>query len=150
MEIMSEKFAVSGRMATLIAVLCLSAPVPVLASVQEIERDSKTCMKDPRYNVGGAAIGDCLTDLSAAVDKQIKVAFDAGLKRFQLPEDIEAYWAIQTAWLDYRRRLCGLVSVSPDNTASWVNSAACHLELGRERLDAMRYTNEYGSARSAE
>lgn len=140
----------SARITVVLAALGLLAPMSALASVQEMERDSKICMKDPRYNVGGAAIGDCLMELSEGVDKQIKVAFDAGLKRFHLPDDIEAYWAIQAAWLDYRKRMCGLVRLSPDNTASWVNSAACYLELGREQLDAMRYTNEYGSARTAE
>ena len=86
-------------------------------------------------------------ELSAKVDLRIEMDLEAGEKRYCLAEDRDDYRRIQAEWKSYRDSMCSLVERSPDNTPSWVNSAACRLELGRQRLESLRYTNEYGSPR---
>lgn len=116
---------------------------------QSIEQDIERCRQDPRFEIGGAMIGDCLMELSEAVDREISAAVATGEERYCVAEDRADYRQSHADWLAYRQRLCDLVERSPDNTPSWVNSAACRLELGRQRLSSLKYTNEYGSPRCA-
>lgn len=122
-------------------------PVASAAAEQSVAEDADRCLKDPRYRIGGAAIGDCLLELSEAVDREIATAVEAGETRYCLAEDRADYRQSHADWQSYRQRLCDLVERSPDNTPSWVNAAACRLELGRQRLASLRYTGEYGSPR---
>ncbi len=113
----------------------------------DVAADVERCREDPRFRIGGAAIGDCLLALSEAVDREIESAVTAGKKRYCFDGDKGDFLRAHVDWQAYRTRLCALVERSPDNTPSFVNSAACRLELGRQRLAAMVYTNEYGSPR---
>ena len=137
------------RLGIFTALILLTA-TPSVHAKEIVERAGAICAKDPRYRVGGGAIGDCLLEMSEKVDTQIAVALEKGVKRYVLAKDIEAYQAIQVAWLDYRRRMCALVEATPGNTASWVSNAACYLELGRQRLHVLRYTSDFGTPRSSE
>jgi uncharacterized protein YecT (DUF1311 family) len=119
------------------------------AQAQSVAWDAERCEKDPRFRVGGGAIGDCLLELSARVDRRIASSLRTGEARYPLAEDRVDYRRIQSDWETYRNRMCELVRRSPDNTPSSVSAAACRLELGRQRLSVLRYTNAYGTPRSA-
>ncbi len=119
------------------------------ASPSLIDDDVARCQQDPRFIVGGAAIGDCLLEISETVDTEISARLTEGAARYCLDEDRSDYLRSQEDWEVYRTRLCDLVQRSPDNTPSWINGAACRLELGRQRLTSLIYTNEYGNARCA-
>lgn len=141
------------RLPTAFSALLLLLPAMVgpagPASAQSVARDAERCQKDPRFRVGGGAIGDCLLELSDAVDRRIAAALAKGEVRYPLQEDREEYRRIQGDWEAYRNRMCELVRRSPDNTPSSVSAAACRLELGRQRLRVLRYTNEYGTPRAS-
>lgn len=121
--------------------------IPAISAGQSIDQDVENCRQNPQYEVGGAMIGDCLMELSEAVDQEINAAVTAGEGRYCIAKDRKDYRQSHTDWLAYRKRMCDLVERSPDNTQSWVNSAACRLALGRQRLASLRYTDEYGIPR---
>ncbi|WP_165271710.1 lysozyme inhibitor LprI family protein [Pelagerythrobacter rhizovicinus] len=130
--------------------MLLTAQMPALPadqSVQSIDQTIEECRENPRFRVGGAMIGDCLTEHSRAVDREIDVAIADGERRYCAAKDREDYRQSHSDWLAYRKRMCDLVERSPGNTPSWVNSAACRLELGRQRLVSLKYTGEYGTPR---
>jgi hypothetical protein len=141
------------RLSTAFSALLLLIPAIILpcseSQAQSVARDAERCQKNPRFRVGGGAIGDCLLELSAQVDRRIASALEQGEARYPLAEDRADYRRIQADWEAYRTRMCELVRRSPDNTPSSVSAAACRLELGRHRLKALRYTNEYGTPRAA-
>lgn len=143
---MKHILSLSGLIA-LAAAGVLLTPASALTAGQTVEQDAERCRHDPRFRTGGAMIGDCLMELSEAVDRDIEAAVSIGERRYCFAEDREDYRQSHADWQAYRTRLCNLVERSPDNTPSWVNSAACRLELGRQRLAALKYTNEYGTAR---
>lgn len=118
-----------------------------MSADQSVAQDVERCREDPRYRIGGSMIGDCLSELSEAVDREIEAAIAAGEQRYCLDEDRADYRQIHLDWQAYRTRMCALVERSPDNTPSSVNAAGCQLELGRQRLSSLRYTNEYGTPR---
>lgn len=140
----------------IMAALCVAPAVaiaapkitPKTAPKTAIEKDGEACSKDPRYHVGGAAIGDCLQALSDAVDLDIAAEVAAGVTRYAVAADRDDYLQAHDDWQAYRKRICDLVERSPGNTPSWVNGAACRLELGRQRVEALRYTRDYGTARA--
>ena len=127
--------------------MAMMVPVPALPADTSVDEDIEACRQDPRFRIGGARIGDCLMEQSEALDQEIESTVTAGERRYCLARDREDYQQSQRDWLVYRTRMCDLVERSPDNTASWVNSAACRLELGKQRLASLRYTNDYGSPR---
>ena len=131
------------------AILAMATLIPMhaLSADQPVGQDIEDCRQNPRFKVGGAMIGDCLMERSDAVDREIEAAVADGEGRYCTAEDREDYRQSHADWLAYRTRMCDLVERSPDNTPSWVNSAACRLELGRQRLVSLRYTNEYGAPR---
>lgn len=137
--------AFSALLLLLPVMLATTAPAPA----QSVARNAERCQKDPRFRVGGGAIGDCLLELSDAVDRRIAAALTKGEARYPLEEDRADYRRVQSDWETYRNRMCELVRRSPDNTPSAVSAAACRLELGRQRLRVLRYTNEYGTPRAA-
>lgn len=132
-------------MAVALPLLCLASPA--IPAEQSIAQDVERCREDPRYRIGGAMIGDCLTELGEAVDREIEAAMATGERRYCLAGDRDDYLRSHADWQAYRTRMCDLVERSPGNTPSWVNSAGCRLELGRQRLASLRYTNDYGSPR---
>lgn len=134
-----------GTRAIIVAVALLMTTTPALPTGRSIDEDIEGCRKNPRFEVGGAMIGDCLMELSDAVDREIDAAVADGEGRYCVARDREDYRQSHADWLAYRRRLCDLVERSPDNTPSWISSAACRLELGWQRLATLKYTNEYGN-----
>lgn len=136
-----------GRWSAVTAAMAIMTSGPVLPAEQSVDKDIESCRQNPRFQIGGAMIGDCLMEMSEAIDRQIESTVTAGKDRYCLARDREDYQQSQVDWLAYRERMCDLVERSPDNTPSWVNSAACRLELGKQRLVSLRYTNEYGAPR---
>lgn len=136
--------AQSRALPFLLLPLLLAAPASADTS---IDADVEACHADPRFRVGGAAIGDCLMELSEAADRQIAAAIAEGSQRYCFEEDRADYLQSHADWTAYRTRMCDLVERSPGNTPSWINAAACRLELGRQRLASLKYANEYGSPR---
>jgi len=130
-----------------IFVTLLLMPAATLLAGQSVDKDIENCRQNPRFEVGGAMIGDCLMELSEAVDREIETAVAIGERQYCTVQDREDYRQSHADWLAYRTRMCDLVERSPDNTPSWVNSAACRLELGRQRLASLKYTGEYGAPR---
>lgn len=133
--------------AVALALSLLLSPAAAASGERWTERDIERCRADARFKVGGAAIGDCLLELSADVDRQIALELQRSDDRYCRSEDRAALQQSHRDWESYRRGFCGLVENSPDNTPSYVNSASCQLELGRHRLSDLRYTTRYGLPR---
>lgn len=144
---MSRKPTRRGVWAVVAVLPLVAISAPANTAEQSVVRDVESCREDPRFRIGGAMIGDCLTKLHEAVDREIEAKVMAGERRYCLAEDRADYRQSHADWQRYRTRMCDLVERSPDNTPSWINSAACRLELGRQRLASLKYTDEYGSPR---
>lgn len=84
------------RFAIPASLLLLAMPAASAAPAERsVARDADRCQKDPRFRIGGAAIGDCLLELSMAVDREIEAAVGTGEARYCLPEDRADYQRIQ-------------------------------------------------------
>lgn len=109
----------------------------------EIEDDLTACENDPRYRVGGAAIGECLDETRQSVDREIAAFAAREARRFCAAEDAEAVRGAQRDWLAYRQAHCAVVARSPGNTVSYVSGTVCNLLLARQRLDGLRLMEAY-------
>jgi uncharacterized protein YecT (DUF1311 family) len=138
---------VLGRTVILAAFLISSAAIAGEKDEFGLKSQVKACEKDQRFRVGGSAIGDCLLEVSDAVDRDIAGQITKAEARYCLPEDHRALQKSQELWAAYRDTFCHLVEMSPDNTPSYVNSAVCKLVLGRDRLRVLSLAVNYGSAR---
>lgn len=127
------------------AMLCVLACPDAVAgspSVQkQFEREVRTCQRDPQYRVGGAAIGECLVVASSERDTRIGHQLQA-LSDNRCRDVAAAMAAAQRQWQDYRDRQCGLYQALFDNTAMYVNGAACRLRVTLQREDELQQLAE--------
>ncbi|MBO9357628.1 DUF1311 domain-containing protein [Bordetella petrii] len=89
-------------------------------------------------------IGDCLLEISGQVDAQIERTLARSAQTYCRSEDRALLARSQRDWQTYRQGWCKLVENSPGNTQAYVNSAACMLETGRQRLASLVYIVDYG------
>ncbi|MDF2097529.1 lysozyme inhibitor LprI family protein [Aquibaculum arenosum] len=125
----------------------LAIPVQAAAGDRDISHDIRECREDPRFrDTGGAMIGDCLLEISNQVDAEIERIVARSAKAYCRQEDRALLARTQSDWQTYRQGWCQLVEHSPGNTPAYVNSAACMLETGRDRLTSLAYIVDYGEA----
>lgn len=147
MAVSSAQFGRIGL--SLLAVLALPAIFALSREAYAIERnvghDIRECQEDPRFGeTGGAMIGDCLLEISDQVDAEIERIIARSAKTYCRQEDRALLARTQSDWQTYRQGYCELIERSPGNTPAYVNSAACMLETGRERLANLAYVVDYG------
>lgn len=145
----SVSFPAPARLPPLLALAavagCLLAPA---ASAQwEVEADLTACENDPRYRVGGAAIGECLDETRQSVDREIAAFAEREAGRFCAAADADAVRGAQRDWIAYRQSHCEVVSRSPGNTVSYVSGTVCNLMLARQRLASLRLMEAYARPR---
>ena len=118
---------------------------PAYAVERDVSHDVRECQDDPRFGeAGGAMIGDCLLEISEQVDAEIERIIARSAKAYCRQEDRALLARTQSDWQTYRQGYCELIERSPGNTPAYVNSAACMLETGRERLANLAYIVDYG------
>jgi len=115
------------------------------AAERDVSQDIRACREDPRFReTAGAMIGDCLLEISSRVDAEIERRIARAAGTYCRPEDRALLARSQRDWQAYRQGWCRLVENSPGNTQAYVNSAACMLETGRQRLASLVYIVDYG------
>lgn len=139
---MTNRNLLAAMFLALLAAPVASAPADEFGLGKDVDQ----CRKDPRFRVGGAAIGDCLLERSEAVDRQIAALLQRAATRYCRAEDREVLRQSQAQWSSYRQRYCDLVEASPGNTPAFVNGASCRLVLARDRLKALSLVVNHGSA----
>lgn len=114
------------------ALACPDAAARSPSVQKQFERTVRTCLHDPHYRVGGAAIGECLDAASSEHDMRIGQRLHA-LSDNRCSDVAAAMAAAQRHWQDYRARQCGLYQALFDNTAMYVNGAACRVRITLQR-----------------
>ncbi|MGX1307983.1 uncharacterized protein YecT (DUF1311 family) [Amorphus suaedae] len=133
-----------ARLAALAAFAVLATwPLAPAAAQQEIDADLAACENDPRFRVGGAAIGECLEMRRAVLDRQIGDLAESQARRFCASSDQADVRAAQQDWLSYRAAHCGLITRSPGNTVSYVSGTVCNLILARQRMAGLKLMQLY-------
>ncbi|MEI2417896.1 lysozyme inhibitor LprI family protein [Orrella sp. JC864] len=131
-----------------VCVACGMALAGQAAAQDDVAQDVRQCREDPRYReIAGAMIGDCLLEISSQVDAQIERILARSAQAYCHAEDRALLAQSQQDWLAYRQGWCKLVENSPGNTQAYVNSAACMLKTGRDRLAGLVYIVDYGQPR---
>ena len=131
----------------LIALAVLSGTAGLRAQEPAIADDVEACRADPRFLVGGAAMGECLLEIAADTEEQLAVKLSQTAKLYCTDSDRQALRASHEQWLAARQRQCGLLTDSPGNTSSYVNGAACSLIAVRQQLEVLELLENYARPR---
>lgn len=123
----------------LAAALC----APQARAQAEIDADLAACENDPRFRVGGAAIGECLEMRRMVLDRQISDLAESQARRFCFAGDQAEVREAQADWLSYRAAHCDLITRSPGNTVSYVSGTVCNLILARQRMAGLKLMQLY-------
>lgn len=126
-----------------IVILAATLLAPTAHAQREIDEDLAACENDPRFRVGGAAIGECLEMRRMVLDRQISDLAESQAKRFCVAADQAEARDAQADWLSYRTAHCGLITRSPGNTGSYVSGTVCNLILARQRMAGLKLMQLY-------
>ncbi|MDF1585310.1 lysozyme inhibitor LprI family protein [Marinimicrococcus flavescens] len=135
------------------AALLLAALLP-LASAAALAEDPVTaafeqamaaCEADPRFRVGGAAMGDCLAEATAALERDL-AAEQERVGRRLCPAGRERLALAARSWEEYRAGFCGVVEETGDNTPAFVNAQSCELLVSLRRAADLRFLDTYAAA----
>ncbi|MDX6749313.1 hypothetical protein SH611_05805 [Geminicoccaceae bacterium 1502E] len=132
----------------------LLAALHPLASAAALAEDRVTaalkqavvaCDADPRFRVGGAAMGDCLAEATAAHEEEL-AAEQERVGRRLCPAGRERLASAASSWEEYRAGLCGVVEETGGNTPAFVNARACELLVTLRRAEDLRFLDTYAAA----
>lgn len=136
------------RYAALLAALLPLASAAALAEdrvAAVFEEAVAACEADPRFRVGGAAMGDCLAEATAAHDEEL-AAEQERVGRRLCPAGRERLARAASSWEEYRAGLCGVVEETGGNTPAFVNARACELLVTLRRAEDLRFLDAYAAA----